>query len=130
MGEGEGVDYSVLDAKDPESLTEKEKKARRRCRPAATTSCTSSPFPGNSSLPLFLPQRSTEAIPLLLSPLPPLAFARPLLAMWLVTWAASSTSRTLSMPSLSLLLAPQCRTPLPQRQPPLRTRLPTPLWAT
>ena len=31
-------------------------KARRRCRPAATTSCTSSPFPGNSSLPLFLPQ--------------------------------------------------------------------------
>merc|ERR1712027_93385 len=86
--EGEGVDYSELDAKNPEELTEeekiallgrpclgantriqirireskefknsvdkmkqREKKVRRKCHPAETTSCTSLHFHGNSFLP-------------------------------------------------------------------------------
>merc|ERR1711937_863136 len=44
--------------------------------------------------------------------------------------AASSTSRTVSTPSPLSLSAPLFPTPSLPRRPPLRTRLPTPLWAT
>merc|ERR1712088_826580 len=90
--EGEGMDYSTIDGKDPEDLTEEEKIAllgrpclgnnsriqmrsrarmarreRRRCRAAEITSCTSSPFPGNSSLLSSRPQLLALDTPLLLS---------------------------------------------------------------
>ena len=38
----------------------RERRPRRRCHPAETTSCTSWPFPGNWSLPWFLPLVSPQ----------------------------------------------------------------------
>merc|ERR1711892_398863 len=101
--EGEGVDYSELDAKSPEELTEeekiallgrpcleantriqirireskefknsvdkmmqkKEKREKKKCHHAGTTSCTSLLFHGNSSLPSFPLQQFTRDTQLL-----------------------------------------------------------------
>merc|ERR1711971_1149130 len=196
--EGEGIDYSILDAKNPEDLTEEEKvallgrpchgdnsrimvrireskefkssvdkmmqkannsmmvgssswldqftdaftvqarmmtrrrvrkvrRARRRCLPAATTSCPSLLCHGNLSLLSSHPQLWPMAM--LLSsflsyssgPVPPS------LAMLLLILAASSISKTESMPLHLLLSELAFLIPLPPRQLPLKTRLQTTL---
>merc|ERR1719430_1924562 len=103
------------------------KRARRRCPPAATTSCTSSLCHGNLSLLSCHPQLWPMAM--LLSsflsyssgPVPPS------LAMLLLILAASSISKTESMPLHLLLSELAFLIPLPPRQLPLKTRLQTTL---
>merc|ERR1712158_213257 len=154
--EGEGLDYSILDAKNPEDLTEEEKiallgrpclgnntklqirireskefkssvdkmmqKARRRCPPAATTSCTSSPCHGNLSLLSSRLQQWPMAM--LLSsflwyssgPVLPSLETLPRIS------AASSISKTESMPSHLLPWEPVFLIPLPPRLLPLKMR--------
>merc|ERR1711963_16644 len=103
------------------------RRARRRCLPAATTSCTSSPCHGNLSLLSSLPQDSPTVI-LHLSFLSSSSGRALQLSETLpATSAASSTSKTASMPSHSSLWAPVFLIPLPQRLLPLKTRLQTTL---
>merc|ERR1712210_165738 len=103
------------------------KRARRRCLPAATTSCTSLLCHGNLSLlsshPQLWPMAMSLSSYLSYSSGPVL----PSLEMLLLISAASSTSKTASMPLHLLPSELAFLIPLPPRQLPLKTRLQTTL---
>merc|ERR1719266_2691798 len=103
------------------------KRARRRCPPAATTSCTSLLCHGNLSL-LSSHQQLWPMVTLHLSFLSP-SSAPALLSLEMspAILAVSSTSKMESMPLHLLPLEPACLIPLPPRQLPLKTRLQTTL---
>merc|ERR1711962_1305700 len=112
----------------PRMTTKRERREKKRCQLAETTSCTSLLCHGNLSLPLSRPQQFTTAtlhssFPSSLLELVPL-----LLEILLDIWDASSTSKTVSMQLLLSHLAPLYLIPSPPRPPLLRTTPPITLW--
>merc|ERR1719400_1861213 len=109
-------------------MKKKEKKAKRRCLPAETISCTSSLFHGNLFLPLFLQQLFITDTLLLSSPSSSLVPALLSLVILPVILAASFSSRTVSTLSPLSPWELLYLIPSPPRPPLLKTRLPTLPW--